>query len=255
MTRRSRQSPTRQPATRLRHHPIAVLAAAVLASTACGGDDDPVAAPDEPGTEEPGAEEPADTGPPADGPVATLSPDIPDAFDGGVGPVDVLGDPLAPLVSDTDDPSLGQQAPVLVGLDLDGRPIRIDPAADGPTMLVFVAHWCPVCNDEIPTLNQMRADGQLPDDLDVVAVSTAARPDRPNWPPVEWLRDDMDWRYPAMLDGIDMERETFVAADAYGVTAFPFIVLVNADGTVADRWSGRREPDEILARIAALDPT
>jgi cytochrome c biogenesis protein CcmG, thiol:disulfide interchange protein DsbE len=234
------------PTRRLRR-PIAALAAAAITLAACGGDDEPVAAP-----EEPGAEQPADTRPPVDGPVSTLSPDLPDSFDGQVGPVDVLGDPLTPLVSDVDDPSLGQQVPVLVGLDIDDRPIRIDPAADGPTMLVFVAHWCPHCNDEIPKLNRMRAYAQFPGDLNVVAVSTAVGPDRPNWPPVEWLRDDMNWKYPAMLDGIDIERESFIAAEAYGVTGFPFTVLVNADGTVADRWSGGREAEEILARVGAL---
>jgi cytochrome c biogenesis protein CcmG, thiol:disulfide interchange protein DsbE len=238
---------TPQPPTRRLRRPIALLAVAAVTLVACGGGDDPVAAPEEPGTEEP-----VDTRPPVDGPVSTLSPDVPDSFEGGVGPVDVVGDPLPPLVSDVDDPSLGQQVPVLVGLDLDDRPIRIDPATDGPTMLVFVAHWCPHCNDEIPKLNRMRAYDQFPDALDVVAVSTAVGPDRPNWPPVEWLREDMKWKYPAMLDGIDMERESFIAAEAYGVTGFPFTVLVNGDGTVADRWSGEREPEEILARIDAL---
>lgn len=223
---------------------LGLLAAAALTVAACGGSDEPVADPDEPAVETP-----VDTRPPVDGPVATLSPDIPDALEGGVGPVDVLGDPLLPLVSDVDDPSLGQQVPVLVGIDLEGRPIRIDPANDGPTMLVFVAHWCPHCNDEIPKLNRMRSFAQFPDGLNVVAVSTAVGPDRPNWPPDEWLRDDLNWKYPTMLDGIDMETESFVAATAYGVTGFPFTVLVDGDGTVLDRWSGGREADEILARL------
>ena len=223
---------------------LGLLAAAALTVAACGGSDEPVADPDEPAVETP-----VDTRPPVDGPVATLSPDIPDALEGGVGPVDVLGDPLLPLVSDVDDPSLGQQVPVLVGIDLEGRPIRIDPANDGPTMLVFVAHWCPHCNDEIPKLNRMRSFAQFPDGLNVVAVSTAVGPDRANWPPDEWLRDDLNWKYPTMLDGIDMETESFVAATAYGVTGFPFTVLVDGDGTVLDRWSGGREADEILARL------
>ena len=223
---------------------LGLLAAAALTVAACGGSDEPVADPDEPAVETP-----VDTRPPVDGPVATLSPDIPDALEGGVGPVDVLGDPLLPLVSDVDDPSLGQQVPVRVGIDLEGRPIRIDPANDGPTMLVFVAHWCPHCNDEIPKLNRMRSFAQFPDGLNVVAVSTAVGPDRPNWPPDEWLRDDLNWKYPTMLDGIDMETESFVAATAYGVTGFPFTVLVDGDGTVLDRWSGGREADEILARL------
>ena len=195
---------------------------------------------------------PVDTRPPVEGPAATLSPDVPDAYAGQVGPVDVIGDPLPPLLDGGTDAAIGRPAPVLVGLDPEGRAIRIDPAADGPTMLVFVAHWCPHCNEEIPKLNRMRSFDQFPDDLEVVAVSTAVGPDRPNWPPIEWLRDDMNWRFPALLDGIDLERETFVAAEAYGVTGFPYIVLVDGDGTVVDRWSGEREPEEIIARLEAI---
>lgn len=230
-----------------RHTASALLAAAALTIAACGGDEDPVAVPGEPETEEPAA-----TRPPVGGPEATLSPDIPEQFEGGVAPVDVIGEPLPPLTDATPDPAVDRHAPVLVGFDLEGLPIRIDPANDGPTMIVFVAHWCPHCNDEIPKLNRMRADGQFPEELDIVAVNTAVAPDRPNWPPDEWLAGDMDWMYPAMLDAIDMERETFVAADAYGVSGFPFIVLVDGDGTVVDRWSGEREPEEILSRIDAL---
>lgn len=228
---------------------LAMLAAATITLAACGGGDEPVADPDEPATETP-----VDTRPETDAPETTLSPDVPDSLDGAVAAVDVLGERLAPLVDEASDPAIGQQVPVLVGYDLEGRPIRIDPANDGPTMLVFVAHWCPHCNDEIPKLNRMRAYDQFPDDLNIVAVSTAVAPDRPNFPPDEWLRDDMAWKYPAMFDGLDMASDppTFVAADAYGVTGFPFTTLVDGEGTVVDRWSGEREDDEIIARIAAL---
>lgn len=238
------------PPTRRLRRSIALVAVAAAALAACSGDDEPVADPDQPDS---GVS--VDTRPPVDGPVATLSPDVPDSFEGQVGPVDVIGDPLAPLVDELNDPALGAQVPVLVGLDPEGRPIRIDPATDGPTMLVFVAHWCPHCNAEIPKLNRMRAYDQFPDDLNVVAVSTAIAPDRPNWPPVEWLRDELDWKFPAMLDGVDVENQSFVASTAYGVTGFPFVVLVDGDGTVVDRWSGEREPDEILARVDALATT
>ena len=239
--------PTRRPSGRSTRRSVALLAAAAVVIAACGGDDDPVAAPDDTGVAAP-----VDTRPEVDGPVATLSPDIPDAYDGGVGPVDVEGTPLPALIDEVNDAAVGQQVPVLVGLDLEGRPIRIDPANDGPTMVVFVAHWCPHCNEEIPKLNRMRAYAQFPEDLEIVAVSTAASPDRPNWPPDEWLNETMKWRYPTMLDGIDLEQQASTAALAYGVTGFPLIALVNGDGTVAARWSGEREPDEILAKIALL---
>jgi len=240
---------TPQPPSRRSRRALASLVVASVALAACGGDDDAVPDPDEPA-----AETPVDTRPPVEGPESTLSPDIPDAYAGQIAPVDVVGAALPPLPDGGADAAVGQPAPVLVGIDPEGRPIRIDPAVDGPTMLVFVAHWCPHCNDEIPKLNQMRADGQFPEGLNIVAVSTAVAPDRPNWPPVEWLREDMEWQYPAMLDqlAVVQDQVTFVAAEAYGLTGFPFTVLVDGEGTVGDRWSGEREPDEIVARIDAV---
>jgi cytochrome c biogenesis protein CcmG, thiol:disulfide interchange protein DsbE len=225
--------------------PFALLVAASLVLVACGGDDDGSSV-----AEDPPAEEPAgSTATAGDGPVSTLSPDIPEAFLPGLGPVDVDGESLPFLENPEADPAIGLAVPVLTGLDLDRDPIRIDPAENGPTMVVFVAHWCPHCNEELPRINQLRDDGLIPEGLNVVAISTSATPERPNWPPDEWLTDDMEWTYPAMYDGIDVESPTFIAAAAYGVNAFPFTVLVDGDGVVVARWSGERAADEIAAAI------
>lgn len=226
-----------------------VFVAAGLVLAACGGGSDTSPAADV--AQEP-AEQPAGGGSVADGPVATLSPEIPSAFDGGIGPVDVIGDPLPELPKDGDDPAIGSPAPSLVGISTEGDAIRIDTASGTEKMLVFVAHWCPHCNDEIPRLNAMSAAGAFPDDLEIVAISTAAGPDRPNWPPDQWLRETMEWRYPAMFDGIDLEAGSFVAASAYGVNSFPFVVLVGADGNVVTRWSGEREPEQIADYLELL---
>ena len=49
------------------------------------------------------------------------------------------------------------------GYDYDGNETTIDPATDGPTMVVLLAHWCPHCNAEIPVLNEWRDSGEIPD--------------------------------------------------------------------------------------------
>jgi thiol-disulfide isomerase/thioredoxin len=190
---------------------------------------------------------------PDDGPDATISPDLPDAFVGLVGPVEVIGDKLPPLETQdfTADPAVGTPAPIVVGLGYDGKTVRIDAKAAGPTMVVFLAHWCSHCNAEIPVLNSLRDDDRIPDEVNVVGVSTAIRPGEPNFPPDQWL-DDKDWTWAAMADGVDMENETFIAADAFGLTGFPFTTLIDANGNVAARWSGGRPPSEIASLVAAL---
>lgn len=239
---------------------IAALAlTGALALVACG-DDDPVAAPPDPPAEEPSGEAPStdasgptevtDGGLPSGGPDATIAPDVPEEFLPSIGPVEVIGGSL-PILETLDvaaDPAIGTAAPVLVGEAFDGSTVRVDATASGPTMVVFLAHWCSHCNDEIPRINQLRDDGRFPDGLNIVGVATASNPGRPNFPPGQWL-DDKDWTYPAMADGIDTVRETFIAAEAFGVSGFPFVTLIDANGEVAARWSGGSEPDQIIALI------
>ncbi len=224
------------------HRLIAVTACAALAGgalAACGGDDEPVA-----------ADIPAPTvsfvTPDFDGPVSTLSPDIPGSFDGAIGPLDVSGESLPVLATDVidADPAIGASAPVIVGENFDGIPTRIDAAQDGPTMVIFLAHWCPHCNDEIPVLLSMQQAGAFSDDLNIVAVSTNPAPDAPNYPPGEWL-EDKNWIWPSIVDGVDTVAGTFLAADAFGVSGFPFTTLIDADGNVAARWSGGRSSGAI----------
>lgn len=245
-----------------RHRLVAAVGALALVVTACR-DDEPVAAP--PAETSPadtavadtavagtGA---ADTGATGDGPNATVAPDLPEELAGEVGPLEVVGSPLPPLggAAVADDPALGMVAPVLVGRGYDGSTVRIDATENGPTMVVFLAHWCPHCNSEIPRINELRDAGSFPADLNVVAVSTAIDPTRPNFPASEWL-EDMDWTYPAIGDGVDMQAQRFIGTAAFGVDGFPFVTLIGADGTVAARWSGEHETDELLELVTSNLP-
>jgi cytochrome c biogenesis protein CcmG/thiol:disulfide interchange protein DsbE len=219
---------------------VGVIAAVTIA--ACGGGDDAtestVAAPS--GTTDSAAD--VGAGP-------TIPADVPEELLKGVGPMEVEGDALPQLPEGAvDDPAVGLTAPVIVAETIFGQPVRIDAAIDGPTWVVFLAHWCPHCNDEIPVIKELRATGQIPEGVNVVAVSTAVAPDRPNWPPVEWL-EVTGWPYPAVLDGVDTAEGAYIGLIAFGVTGFPFSVLIDGDGTVAARWSGGRPADELVSLL------
>ena len=225
---------------------VGVVLALTLAATACGGGDEEAEAAV---TTAPAEESTADAG---DVPNATVAPDLPPELATEIGPLEVVGDALPPLgqVEVADDPALGMAAPVLVGQDFDGNTVRVDAATNGPTMVAFLAHWCSHCNAEVPRLNELRDAGSFPEGLNIVAVSTAIDPSRPNYPPSKWI-DDVDWTYPVIADGIDLAAEVpFIGAAAYGVDGFPFIALIDADGNIAARWSGEREPDQVLALIS-----
>jgi len=117
-------------------------------------------------------------------------------------------------------------------------------------MVVVLAHWCPHCNDEIPRLLELEEAGRFPDDLKIVGLSTAVAPDRPNFPPSEWIVEK-GWPWPVMADDVDLTAGSFVGAEAFGVSGFPFITVVGADGTVLARWSGESEPDAFIDKLDA----
>ena len=139
--------------------------------------------------------------------------------------------------------AVGQQAPILEGVDRDGDHLTL-PTAGKPTLLLFIAHWCPHCQREVPQMQEWIDAGRLPEDVEVVAVATAIDRDRPNYPTSAWL-DREGWTPPTIADADGS------AAEAYGVDAFPFFVAIDADGTVVDRRSGELSLDEVTAMMTA----
>ena len=159
--------------------------------------------------------------------------------------LEIVGDPLVPLEDPANDPAVGEIAPVITGNSFDGSDITIGGETDGPTMLVFLAHWCPHCNDEIPEILKLRDAGSLPDNLNIIGISTAVAEDRDNYPPSDWIVEK-DWTWPVLADTIDAE-----AFQAYGGTGFPYSVMLQSDGGVNARTSGSSSAEQILAWIEA----
>ena len=160
--------------------------------------------------------------------------------------VKVAGDKLAPMPESGDDPAVGKAAPTLTGYDLAGRPVTIDPGSDGKaTMVVFLAHWCPHCNYEIPVLNEWKEKGLMPPNIRVVGVTTGSREDQANWPPSKWLVAKK-WAFDQFADSEKQE-----AAAAYGVGGYPFLVFIDAAGNVSSRGSGEIPIEDITSAANA----
>jgi len=156
-------------------------------------------------------------------------------------PVTILeGEPLVPLNDPNNDPAQGVTAPVVQGSGFNGMEMTLRPSGK-PILLVFLAHWCPHCNAEIPRLIEWDESGQMPDDLIVIGVATGSRSDQPNWPPSQWLQE-MEWPWAVLADS-----EAQDAAIAYGVNGYPGLVLIDGDGTVLARRSGEASVSELDA--------
>jgi thiol-disulfide isomerase/thioredoxin len=160
-------------------------------------------------------------------------------------PVEVVGEALEALPESGGDSTIGLTAPTLNGYAFDGSNLSVTPGDGNPYMVVFLAHWCPHCNDEVPRLIEWKESGAVPADLQVIAVSTGVASDRPNYPPSQWVVNKA-WPWPVMADSKAMD-----AARAYGVSGYPFFVIVGADGKVKARASGELGTDRINQIVTA----
>lgn len=161
------------------------------------------------------------------------------------GIVTVQGDPLPVFDAGGEDPAVGRVGPTVISERADGQ-VRLEPdETDEPIMVVFLAHWCPHCQAELPLLVEMAEDGAF-DGVRTIAVLTSTDPSRPNFPPSAWL-DDEEWTGERLRDD-----ETSSAAAAYGLSGFPLIVLMDSDGNVVQRLDGEQPRDAIETAIASL---
>lgn len=160
-------------------------------------------------------------------------------------PVEITGDGLAPIPQDASqqDPAVGQPAPTASGVNFEDEPTDLL-AEDRGTVVVFLAHWCPVCQREVPVIVDHLGES-LPDDVRLVAVPTSTDPSQGNYPPSAWL-DAQDWPFDVLVDSEDNEL-----GNAYGVQAYPAFVVVGADGNVKLRGSGEIPPEGLDQLVEA----
>jgi len=163
-------------------------------------------------------------------------------------PVTITGDPLPAYQQGTTDDAIGMTAPVLAGLDFQGDAVTADASKDGAYMLVFLAHWCPHCNAEVPRLLDWRKQGGVPQDLKVIGIATAVSESAPNYPPAEWF-SNKGWAWPVLVDQAVGDGTAGTSAIAYGATGWPYIVIVGADGKVKARLSGEVAIDDLQAVV------
>ncbi len=143
----------------------------------------------------------------------------------------VTGDSL-PEFGDGTDAAIGMTAPVLEGFGFLGNEVNTSPGT--PMLLVFLAHWCPHCQAEVPVLVKWSQSGLVPENLDVIAIATGTDQSAPNFPPSNWLASEK-WPelWPVLVDSQDQ-----TAGNAFGLAGYPFMTLVGSDGMVLWRNSG-----------------
>jgi thiol-disulfide isomerase/thioredoxin len=160
--------------------------------------------------------------------------------------VSVQGKPLPRLTGTGTgtDSAIGATIPKLTGEGFDGGPVTIAPTGK-PQVVMFVAHWCPHCQAEVPRVVTLANDKAF-NGIDVSTVATATNQAYPNYPPSAWLQRE-HWPFPVMVDSPQL-----TAGVAYGLPAYPYFVFVDAHGKVVGRADGEIDPGDLQKILTAL---
>lgn len=152
-----------------------------------------------------------------------------------------------PQTESIDFSANGETIPNVTGQDFDGETVEIrndDGRAKG---IVFLAHWCPHCQSEVPRVQSWLDETGGVDGVDLYSVSTSMNSGRDNYPPSDWLEGE-GWTQPVIRD--DNENSVHVN---YGAGGFPYWVFVNADGTVALRTAGELQVAQLEEILSTLE--
>lgn len=163
--------------------------------------------------------------------------------------VDITGNALPVYVPDSgaSDQGLGLIAPEVTGTDFAGNPVSITNNGQAKA-IVFLAHWCPHCQREVPIVQSWLGTNPVPEGVEFLSIATSIDPLRGNYPPNDWLARE-GWTPPVLVD----DAQSSVSA-AFGLSAFPYWVFVDGDGTVLGRRTGgitTAELDQIMLSLAA----
>jgi len=156
--------------------------------------------------------------------------------------VTIKGGTLPEYNRNIEDAAVGAFAPVPTGADLYGNPItistRIGLEEKKSSIIVFLAHWCSHCQREVPMIQKFIDSNGFPQNINIFSVATHIDKTRNNYPPDEWLEREK-YTVPTIFD--DEENKI---AESFGLSAFPYWVFLNPDGTVYMRHAGSLSEDQ-----------
>jgi thiol-disulfide isomerase/thioredoxin len=145
------------------------------------------------------------------------------------------------------DTALGLTLGSIEGPDAYTGAASVIEPADGTKRIWMVwAHWCPYCQQELPELSSMYAELQATfPSIEIATVTTSIDPERGN--PLDEYLAEAQFPFPVVVD------DELRLAGKMGVSAFPFWLVTDGDGTVLLRLSGYLEPARVMELASTLD--
>ena len=161
------------------------------------------------------------------------------------GEINVDGESLPQYAGENDDNiALGLSAPTFSAPDQNSEIFNLEKNGNSKALL-FLAHWCPHCQREVPVVQSFIDSNGVPSGIEVIAVATSIDRGRDNYPPQEWLERE-GW---SEIQIYDLDREI---GEAYGLNAFPYWVFLDKDLNVIARRTGNLPEDMVGALLVQL---
>ncbi len=162
------------------------------------------------------------------------------------GETTVTGEILPLYAGESDDNiAVGLPGPLFSGPNQNSEIVSLENNGNAKALL-FLAHWCPHCQNEVPAVQEIINLMGVPDGVDVIAIATSIDRGRDNYPPQDWLARE-GWSETQIYD-IDKDIAT-----AYGLTSFPYWVFLDKDLNVIARRAGNLPGDyvgQLLIQLA-----
>jgi cytochrome c biogenesis protein CcmG, thiol:disulfide interchange protein DsbE len=141
-----------------------------------------------------------------------------------------------------DNLAVGDKAPVFSAPELTSGTVNLADYEGKPLVIPVWAAWCPNCQKELPVIEKLSKE--FPD-VPVVSIVTS-QGQEPGPTPEKYVADN-GITFPVAVDDNSGKLR-----GAYGVTGFPTVYFVGADGKVANVTVGLREETELRDAFAQI---
>jgi cytochrome c biogenesis protein CcmG/thiol:disulfide interchange protein DsbE len=137
-------------------------------------------------------------------------------------------------------PVVGQTAPQIAAVAVDGSPIDLDALRGNVVLINFWATWCPPCRAEMPAI-EAAYQAYAAQGFEVIAVTNDQNPEL-----VPLFLREFGLTFPAVLD-----RDNAINA-AYRVNGLPTSLFIDRSGTVRAVHHGQMTQQQIEADLLPL---
>lgn len=148
---------------------------------------------------------------------------------------------------------IGRPAPAFQGLDVDGRPVKLEDFADRPVLLVFWATWYRPNAEQLAWMKQSNAKfrdrGLQVIGVNLDALASGSRPVEEVLPAVRRYVLDFNIGWPNLVN-VPGDGDI---AQAYAVSEIPANVLINREGRIAALDLNENTFDEAVEKVLAED--